>query len=603
MAKKRRGKRQSGCKVVVATPKRSDAEKRIEAALQADPVDVDVITAEARANALPDALRSRAWMALLRLRDDEIVDPEAALARDGYHDELDQVEKDVERSMWRWGTCEHEYHDRIAYRERLTVEMNAVLCLHRELHYYQGYHDIATVLLMCTEDTRLAFGMLRRLSLSYLREHMRPTLQEVMKELALLFPLLKCVDPELEEVFQSCSLAPFFALSWVLTWFSHDFTVPSTLLRLFDLFLSSHPLMPLYFGVALIVYRREEILKEERDFSMLHSKLSKVPRDLEGKVVDMLIKRAQGFFARYPPARLLRGMEDVSSDAMYLQYPYDWMANSEHFKCSGRLEESGSGGGEVLGISVNTLLVASVVVVGAVAVYALQSDVKSSKPLSITRCLVQLGGCLASLYMNKGGKARKEGRLVNRRSGLERCAKHTIALGYLHVHTCGREGRENGRIAGSLCLQKWSDAASICGVRVRTSLQQSLSKLELSEGGSKVQGRLLVFVGGVRIGSATQKKVDNAAAAVPHCKVERGVSNFVACVNVGASTDEQASRVVVAVAHREVKRRLSRERLRIHVGAAHDKHVCDTFKPHPSSNVERGQAVEVLQPGVGTGAQ
>jgi len=192
----------------------------------------------------------------------------------------------------------------------------------------------------------------------------------------LLFPLLKCVDPELEEVFQSCSLAPFFALSWVLTWFSHDFTVPSTLLRLFDLFLSSHPLMPLYFGVALIVYRREEILKEERDFSMLHSKLSKVPRDLEGKVVDMLIKRAQGFFARYPPARLLRGMEDVSSDAMYLQYPYDWMANSEHFKCSGRLEESGSGGGEVLGISVNTLLVASVVVVGAVAVYALQSDVK-----------------------------------------------------------------------------------------------------------------------------------------------------------------------------------------------------------------------------------
>lgn len=42
----------------------------------------------------------------------KIVDPEAALARDGYHDELDQVEKDVERSMWRWGTCEHEYHVR-----------------------------------------------------------------------------------------------------------------------------------------------------------------------------------------------------------------------------------------------------------------------------------------------------------------------------------------------------------------------------------------------------------------------------------------------------------------------------------------------------------
>lgn len=39
-----------------------------------------------------------------------------------------------------------------------------------------------------------------------------------MKELGLLFPLLKRVDPQLEAVLQECSLAPFFALSWVLTW-------------------------------------------------------------------------------------------------------------------------------------------------------------------------------------------------------------------------------------------------------------------------------------------------------------------------------------------------------------------------------------------------
>ena len=47
--------------------------------------------------------------------------------------------------------------------------MNAVLSMHRELHYYQGYHDVATVLLMCSGDTKVAFGMLQRLSQSYLR--------------------------------------------------------------------------------------------------------------------------------------------------------------------------------------------------------------------------------------------------------------------------------------------------------------------------------------------------------------------------------------------------------------------------------------------------
>lgn len=122
---------------------------------------------------------------------EQIADPEAALAAGEEHNELDQVQKDVDRSMWRWGTCEHEYQvrpasppwvvlltvlqERIAYREQLTVQMNAVLTLHPELHYYQGYHDVATVLLMCTEDTKMAFGMLRRLSLSHLRYPCHPS--------------------------------------------------------------------------------------------------------------------------------------------------------------------------------------------------------------------------------------------------------------------------------------------------------------------------------------------------------------------------------------------------------------------------------------------
>ena len=39
---------------------------------------------------------------------------------------------------------------------------------------------------------------------------------------------------------------PYYALSWVLTWFSHDFERFDKVARLFDIFISSSPLMPIY---------------------------------------------------------------------------------------------------------------------------------------------------------------------------------------------------------------------------------------------------------------------------------------------------------------------------------------------------------------------
>lgn len=40
--------------------------------------------------------------------------------------------------------------------------------------------------------------------------------------------------------------------SWYMTWFAHDVPSLSQIARLFDLFLSSHPLMPLYVAAVAI---------------------------------------------------------------------------------------------------------------------------------------------------------------------------------------------------------------------------------------------------------------------------------------------------------------------------------------------------------------
>ena len=46
-------------------------------------------------------------------------------------------------------------------------------------------------------------------------------------------------------------VTPFFALSWVITWFSHDIDDFTTVERIFDFFLTSNPVMPLYFSAAV----------------------------------------------------------------------------------------------------------------------------------------------------------------------------------------------------------------------------------------------------------------------------------------------------------------------------------------------------------------
>ena len=41
-------------------------------------------------------------------------------------------------------------------------------------------------------------------------------------------------------------MPPYFALGWFITWFSHSVQQLDQISRLFDLFMASHPLMPLY---------------------------------------------------------------------------------------------------------------------------------------------------------------------------------------------------------------------------------------------------------------------------------------------------------------------------------------------------------------------
>lgn len=52
-------------------------------------------------------------------------------------------------------------------------------------------------------------------------------------------------------VFFRSDVGHMFALSWLITWFAHVINDPDSIFRIFDFFLGTHPLMPIYLGAAV----------------------------------------------------------------------------------------------------------------------------------------------------------------------------------------------------------------------------------------------------------------------------------------------------------------------------------------------------------------
>jgi len=75
--------------------------------------------------------------------------------------------------------------------------INALLCKHDFLHYYQGFHDICSVFLIISKNEYEAFAMLERLSENHIRFALQTNLDSAQKILSLLFPLVDVVDHDL----------------------------------------------------------------------------------------------------------------------------------------------------------------------------------------------------------------------------------------------------------------------------------------------------------------------------------------------------------------------------------------------------------------------
>jgi len=184
------------------------------------------------------------------------------------------------------------------------------------LRYYQGFHDVGSIVLStlggaslpispalttnttettsCPSDLELAqtaadsTGMtlacqvLLQISQQHLRDPMRADFLQLQAALKLvLMPLIAAFDGEMHSHLYDCDMEPFFAISWIITWFSHDVRDTAVVKRLFDFFLVSHPMMPIYMSVAMTIHplNRIEVLSTDCDFACVHNALANLPKN------------------------------------------------------------------------------------------------------------------------------------------------------------------------------------------------------------------------------------------------------------------------------------------------------------------------------------
>ncbi|XP_017764667.1 PREDICTED: TBC1 domain family member 20 isoform X2 [Eufriesea mexicana] len=252
-----------------------------------------------------DDIRRIVWPKLLRLSEEDnfSVTELKTIYTHIPNEVYQQILKDVARSGSHisQNAMQHEVDH---FHEQLTQLICWVLHKHSILNYYQGYNDIAaTVLLVMGLEKGLC--ILESISLEFLERFMEKTMEKVNQELFYIFALLERVHPTLLEHLENVQLFPHFALAEYTTWYAHKYAENRKLLhRLFDYFLGSPPLMPLYLSTVIVAYRAREIFNTTPDMGHTHKVLCTLPDDLP---FETLLIEAKHLYHQYPP-------ESISND-------------------------------------------------------------------------------------------------------------------------------------------------------------------------------------------------------------------------------------------------------------------------------------------------
>ncbi|KAG7178229.1 TBC1 domain family member 20-like [Homarus americanus] len=215
--------------------------QQIQDVLSSTPLDLEALRELAIGDGglVKDELRRKAWPRLMMIEHMEVT-PKPALDVVKAHKDYQQVVLDVKRSLKRFPPgIDDDY--RIILMDQLT-----------------GFHDVAiTFLLVMGED--VGFEMVETLSITHLSEFMRPTMEKTTYYLTYLYPILHRANEKLYQFLIDSGVGTVFCLPWLITWFAHTLSDYRNVVRLYDFFLASPYLMPMYIAAAIVLLKKEDV--------------------------------------------------------------------------------------------------------------------------------------------------------------------------------------------------------------------------------------------------------------------------------------------------------------------------------------------------------
>lgn len=300
-----------------------------------------------------DTSRVRLWARAVGVNVERIdydgFDARAVRRADDVGGERRTIAADVSRSA-------HAFREEYSNEEELEEiradvgwVLSRALSAHDGYYYYQGLHDVVAVLVLASrrgvkragkamtsgEERRgMACAITERLVSWHLRDHTRKDLFHTLEMTSALLSLLERREPSLADALRDAKIATAFAIPWFMCWFLHGVTSLEVAARLVDVFIVSHPLMPVYVGLALMQANKEDILAAADDPMTLHVVLGKLTMpqpggasSLEDAFTEMqsIIDAALVAFVEVPP-ETLRLPTDADSASSH--FPYPWMSSA-----------------------------------------------------------------------------------------------------------------------------------------------------------------------------------------------------------------------------------------------------------------------------------
>lgn len=212
--------------------------------------------------------------------------------------------QDVRRSVSFW-----DIHTHLKMKFRLRKRKNLMKCLENTfstsstVKYYQGLHDICLFILeLCDENVDLARDITVGLFTAHFHDFMNTDFnRSLVPRLESIEELISRADPELADRISRAGVGYFFAVPWILTWFTHSvrsFDKLCVILRsvLSPCSISSQERV-VYICVSALILNRDRILCETNDTGSVFREAQLSP-DLVS--VNSLVQKSLFLMSSFP---------------------------------------------------------------------------------------------------------------------------------------------------------------------------------------------------------------------------------------------------------------------------------------------------------------